>query len=177
MKTVLSGGYREDKKVSIGSSAYFIKIGLKSFSVNKDLKDDFVQFINDTFYQINMLFNREPIYENTRLKRYIGEWWKNKTESEKEFDNKIRKRRVSTVSKDNIVAKYIRDEYSVFLYIPSIRLDNDNSIVYLKVFVNGEQIISQEIRTKRGELVVATKQIELELNDLLKYSNTINGGT
>jgi hypothetical protein len=174
MKTVLSGGYREDKKVSIGSSAYFIKIGLKSFSVNNALKYDFVQFIHDTFYQINKLFNRELIYENTRLKRYIVEWWKNKTESEKESDNKIRKRRISTVTKDNIIAKYIRDEYSVFLYIPSIRLDNDKSIVCLKAFVNGEQIISQKIITKRGELVVATKQIELELNDLLKYSNTIN---
>lgn len=44
----------------------------------------------------------------------------------------------------------------------------------LKVFVNGEQILFQEIRTKQGELVVATKQIELELNDLLRYSDTIN---
>ena len=40
--------------------------------------------------------------------------------------------------------------------------------------MNGEQIRSEEIKTKRGELVVATKQIELELNDLLKYSDAIN---
>ena len=174
MKTVLSGGYREDKKVSIGSSAYSIKIGLRSFSVNEDLSGDFVQFINDTFYQINKLFNREFINENTRLERYIVEWWKNKTESEKVSDDTTLKRRVPTVSKENIVAKYIRDGNSVFLYIPSIRLDDGNSIVSLKVFVNGEQILTREIRTKRGELVVATKQIELELNDLLKNSDTIN---
>ena len=124
--------------------------------------------------QINKLFNREFIDENTRLKRYVAEWWKNKTESEKISDDTTRKRRVPTVSKENIVAKYIRDKDSVFLYIPSIRLDNDNSFVSLVVFVNGEQILPQEIRTKRGELVVATKQIELELNDLLKYSDTIN---
>lgn len=174
MKTVLSGGYREDKKVSIGSSAYSIKIGFRSFSVNEDLSADFVQFINDTFYQINKLFNREFIDENTRLERYIVEWWKNKTESEKVSDDTMRKRRVPTVSKENIVAKYIRDENSVFLYIPSIRLDDGNNIVSLKVFVNEEQISSQEIRTKRGELVVATKQVELELNDLLRYFDTIN---
>lgn len=174
MKTVLSGGYREDKKVSIGSSAYSIKIGLRSFSVNEDLSGDFVQFINDTFYQINKLFNREFIDENTRLERYIVEWWKNKTESEKVSDDTTRKRRVPTVSKENIITKYIREENSVFLYIPSIRLDDGKSIVSLKVFVNGEQILSQEIRTKRGELVVATKQIELELNDILRYSDTIN---
>lgn len=64
MKTVLGGGYREDKKVSIGSSAYSIKIGLRSFSQNEDLSADFVRFINDSFYQINKLFNREPINEN-----------------------------------------------------------------------------------------------------------------
>ena len=174
MKTVLSGGYREDKKVSIGSSAYSIKIGLRSFSVNEDLSGDFVQFINDTFYQINKLFNREFINENTRLERYIVEWWKNKTESEKVSDDTTLKRRVPTVSKENIVAKYIRDGNSVFLYIPPIRLDDSNSIVSLKVFVNGEHILTREIRTKRGELVVATKQIELELNDLLKNSDTIN---
>lgn len=174
MKTVLGGGYREDKKVSIGSSAYSIKIGLRSFSINEDLSADFVQFIKDTFYQINKLFNREPIDENTRLERYIIEWWKNKTESEKVSGDTTRKRRVSTVSKEDIVAKYFRDENSVFLYIPSIRLDDGNSIVSLKVFVNGEQIRSEEIRTKRGELVVATKQIEFELNDLLRDYDTIN---
>lgn len=174
MKTVLGGGYREDKKVSIGSSAYSIKIGLRSFSLNEDLSADFLKFIKDTFFQINKLFNREPINENTRLERYIVEWWKNKTESEKESGDTKRKRRVPTVSKEDIVAKYIRDENSVFLYIPSIRLDDGNSIVSLKVFVNGEQIRSEEIRTKRGELVVATKQIEFELNDFLRYNDTIN---
>lgn len=174
VKTVLSGGYREDKKISIGSSAYSIKIGLRSFSVHEDLSADFVKFINDTFYQINKLFNREFIDENTRLKRYVAEWWKNKTESEKVSDDTTRKRRVPTVSKENIVAKYIRDKDSVFLYIPSIRLDNDNSFVSLVVFVNGEQILSQEIRTKRGELVVSTKQIEIDLNDFLRYYDSID---
>jgi len=174
MKTVLSGGYREDKKVSIGSSAYSIKIGLRSFSLNEDLSADFVKFIKDSFYQINKLFNREPIDENTRLERYIVEWWKNKTETEKASGDTTRKRRVPTVSKENIVAKYFRDENTVFLYIPSIRLDDINSIVTLKVFVNGELIRSDEIRTKRGELVVATKQIEFELNDLLRNYYTIN---
>ena len=172
MKTVLGGGYRENKKVSIGSDAYSIKIGLRSFSLNEDLSADFVNFIKDTFYQINKLFNREPINENTRLERYIGEWWKNKTE--KEPGPIDRKKRVSTVSKEDIVVKYIRDENTVFLYIPSIRLDDGNSIVSLKVFVNGEHIRSEEIRTKRGELVIATKQIELEVNDLLKNYDTIN---
>ena len=174
MKTVLGGGYREDKKVSIGSSAYSIKIGLRSFSLNEDLSTDFVQFIKETFNQINKLFNRELIYENTRLERYIVEWWKNKTESEKGFGDMTRRRRVPTVSKEGIVARFIRDKNSVFLNIPSIRLEDGTSIVSLKVFVNGEQIRSEEIKTKLGELVIATQQIEFELNDLLRYYDSIN---
>jgi len=174
LKKVLGGGYSEDKKVSIGSSAYSIKIGLRSFSLREDLSADFVKFIKEVFYQINKLFNREPIDENTRLKRYVVEWWKNKIESEKVSGDTTRKRRVTTVSKEDIVAKYIREEKSVFLYIPSIRLDDDNSIVSLKVFINEEEIRSELIKTKRGEFVVATKKIEYELNDLLNYYNTIN---
>ena len=81
--------YREDKKVSIGSSAYSIKIGLRSFALSDDLSDDFIEFIKDTFYQINKLFNREKITEETRLKRYIVEWWKNKTQVEKVSNEKI----------------------------------------------------------------------------------------
>lgn len=172
MKTVLGGGYREDKKVSIGSSAYSIKIGLRSYSQNEDLSADFIQFIKDRFYEINKLFNSELINENTRLERYIAEWWKNKTKEEP--DPIERKKREPTVSKEYIVAKYIRDENSVFLYIPSIRLEDSSSTVSIEVFVNGEQIRSEEIRTKRGELVVTTKQIEMELNDLLINYDTIN---
>jgi len=174
IENVLGHEYREDKKVSIGSSAYSIKIGLRSFALNEDLSADFVQFIKDTFYQINKLFNREKIIEYTRLERYIVEWWKNKTESEKLSDETARKKRISTVSKQNIVAKYIRNDNEVFLCIPSIRLDDDTNPMRLLVYVDGEQIYSEEMITKRGELVVATKQKEFELNDLLKRYDTVN---
>ena len=174
MKNVLGGEYREDKKVSIGSSAYSIKIGLRSFALNEDLSADFVQFIKDTFYQINKLFNKEKIIAYTRLERYIVEWWKNKTETEKLSDETARKKRISTVSKQNIVAKYIRNDNEVFLCIPSIRLDDDTNPMQLLVYVDGKQIYSEEMRTKRGELVVATKQKEFELNDLLKRYDSVN---
>lgn len=174
MRTVLGGGYREDKKVSIGSSAYSIKIGLRSFALDDNLSDDFIEFIKNTFYQINQLFNREKISEDNRLRRYIVEWWENKKQNEKAFNDQNQKKRISTVSKRNIGAKYIRNNDKVFLCIPSIRLDDSNNIMRLSVYVNGELSRSEEMRTKRGELVIATKPIELELNDLLKYSNEIN---
>ncbi|MDR0970388.1 MAG: hypothetical protein LBM67_07625 [Lentimicrobiaceae bacterium] len=174
IKNVLQYGYREDKAVSIGSSAYSLKIGLRSFAINDDLSENFVKFIKDTFYQINQLFNREIIEKNTRLKRYIVEWWKNKKENEKVSDSATRKKRIATVSKENITAKYIRNEDKILLCIPPIRLDNENNIMRLSVYVNGKQCSSEEMRTKRGELVVSTKEKEIDLNDLLKYSKSIN---
>lgn len=171
---LLGHEYNEDKKVSIGSSAYSIKIGLQSFALNEDLKQNFIKFITDTFYQINQLFNREKIEENTRLKRYIVEWWKNKTESEKVYDGTTSKKRAATVSKQNIAVKYIRDEKGVYLCIPSIRLDDENCRMWLTISGNGAKIHSEEMRTKRGELVVATKQKEFELNELLKSYDSIN---
>lgn len=168
---VLGYGYREDKKVSIGSSAYSIKIGLRSFALNDDLYELFIQFINDTFCQINKLYNREKIIEDTRLKRYIVEWWKNRTESE-ELSTE-RKNRVSTVNKQNITAKFIRNENEVFLCIPAIRLEDIENTMRLLVYVEGKQVYSENMRTKRGELVVATKQKEFELNDLLNKYDSI----
>ncbi|HZK69292.1 MAG TPA: hypothetical protein VFC36_06830, partial [Paludibacter sp.] len=170
----LDHGYHEDKKVSIGSSAYSIKIGLRSFALHEDLSAFFIKLIKDTFYQINKLFNREKISEYTRIEQYIVEWWKIKTETEKLFDETARKKRFSTVSKQNIVAKYIRNDNEVFLCIPSIRLDDDNNTMRFLVSIDGEQVYSEEMRTKRGELVVATKQKEIELNYLLKGHNSIN---
>jgi len=166
-------GYREDIMVHIGSSAYAIKIGLRSLALNEDLSTYFVKFISDTFNQINILFNREVISKDTRLKRYIYEWWEEKTESEKLFDEVIQKKRISTVSKQNIVAKYIKDDKEVFLCIPSIRIDDHTNTMILLVFVNGEQVYSKEMRTKRGELIITTKPIEFELNKLLKGYDSI----
>lgn len=171
---VLGHGYREDKTVSIGSSAYSIKIGLRSFALHEDLSSDFVKFIKDTFYQINKLFNRENIPEYTRLERFLVRWWKTKTEAEKLPDETVQRKRFSTVSKQDIDAKYIRNDNEVFLCIPSIRLEDRSCKMWLTVFINGKQIHSEEMRTKRGELVVATKQMEFKLNDLLKGYNSIN---
>jgi len=175
MKNVLRGGYREDKLVSIGSGAYSIKIGLRSFVLNEDLSVEFNKFTKNTFYNINKLFNREVVGEKARLERYVVDWWKNKTESEKLSDETIHKKRLPAVSKQDIAAKYIKIKNEVLLCIPSIRLDN-NSIMRLSVFVNGIRVYCEDMKTKRGELVVATKQIEFNLNDLLGsgVANSIN---
>ncbi|MDR1974634.1 MAG: hypothetical protein LBQ31_08185, partial [Bacteroidales bacterium] len=174
MKSVLDGGYREDKQVSIGTSAYSIRIGLRSFALHDDLSANFVEFIKNTLHRIHKLYNGENISEDTRLERCIVDWWRKKSEMEKLPAETVRKKRVSTVSKQNIVAKYIRNDDKVFLCIPSIRLDDDNNTMSLTVYTNGEQVLSEEMQTKRREFIVATKPREFELNELLEYDDSIN---
>lgn len=173
LRIVLGGDYSEAKKVSIGSSIYSIKIGLRSYALHLDLYDDFKKFIKNILNQINQLFNQEFIEKNKRLDSYIYEWWKNKTELDKVLET-TSKRRLPSVTKEKIVAKYIRENDSVFVYIPPIRLKDDKSIVRLIVYVNEETVVYKTLDTKRGEFIVATKQIELKLNDLLKDCNEIN---
>lgn len=174
MRNVLGGGYREDKLVSIGSSAYFIKIGLRSFVLNENLSFEFDKFTKTTFCNINSLFNREIVEGKTRLERCVIDWWKTKTESEKISDVTVRKRRIPTVSKQDITARYIKNNNEVLLCIPSIRLDSNNNIMQLSIYVNEKQVYFEEMRTKRGELVVATKPIDFKLNELLDCSDSIS---
>lgn len=173
MKRVLEGGYREDKLVSIGSSAYSIKIGLRSFVLNEKLSSEFDDFIKETFYNINKLFYREVVDENTRLEKYIVNWWKNKTESEKLVDGNINKKRVPTVSKQDINAKYLKIDNDVFLCIPSIRLDDNNSIMILSIYVDENLHYSDKMIIKHGELLNTTKPLEFKLNTLLNSVENI----
>lgn len=174
MKNVLGGCYREDKLVSIGSSAYSIKIGLRSFVLNESLSVEFNRFTKGTFYNINKLFNREVIEGKTRLERCIIDWWKNKIESVKISDETVRKRRIPTVTKQDITTRYIKNNNEILLCIPSIRLDGNNNTMQLAIYANEKQVFSGEMKTKRGELVVATNPMDFNLNELLHYSNSIN---
>lgn len=167
-------GYREDKMVHIGSSAYSIKIGLRSLALHEELNTYFIKLIASTFFQIDKLFNKEIIPKNRRLQNYISEWWDQKKESEKIIDETIKKKRISTVSKKDIVAKYIIDGNEVFLCIPPIRIEDDANIMSLHISIDDEEIHFEEMKTKRGELVHTTKPIEFELNKLLKWHSSIN---
>src|SRR5690606_33983180 len=66
MRNVLSRRYQENVVVSIGSSAYSINAGLRSYVLDETLQTDFKEFTINVFRDINKLFNRELIEEKTR---------------------------------------------------------------------------------------------------------------
>ena len=173
LRAVLEG-QGEDKLVSIGSSVYSIKIGLRSFAIHSDLRDDFEKFIINTMYSINKLYNRETINQETWFDKCILNWWKSRFENERSQDGGNKGKRTAAVSKDNIVAKYRRNDKSVTLCIPPIRLNDNSGKMILFVEVGGNEVYCDVMRTKRGELVTTTKQIELDLDQLLENSSSID---
>lgn len=162
--------YRKDKKVSIGSSAYSIKIGLKCFATQKQLSTHFLKFIENIFLRINALYYGEPFKLSTRIDKCISEWWSAKifSEAEKSTSSHERKARIATVSKQNISLKYLRDEDKVFLCIPAIRIDEENAKIIIRIFVAGKIAKEERIFTKKGELIITSKPKEYDLNHLLQ---------
>ena len=173
LRSVLEG-QGEDKVVSIGSSVYSIKIGLRSFAIHPDLQDDFEKFIIDTLYSINKLYYKEIVREKTWVDRCVLNWWRSRFENEKRLVEGGKGKRASAVTKDNIIVRYRRNDRDVAICIPPIRLDDDYGTMMLFVEAGGVEVYREEMRTKRGELVTTTKQIELDLNQLLENSSSVN---
>lgn len=167
LRNALGKNYTEDNLVSIGSSTYSIKAGIRTFVLNENLSVEFIQFIKNTFSNINKLFNREIIDKKTSLDYSIIEWWRNKIETDKHDKKTTINKRMPTVSKQNICIKYLNTNNGVFLCIPSIRLENATDKIELTVFVENRIVYCEELPTKCGELVIATKPKEFELNNLL----------
>lgn len=173
LRDLLKWGYKEDKGVSIGSSVFRINIGLRSYILHPDMEDNFERFVIATFYKINSLYNLENVEENSWVNVNIVKWWR----AAKEVNEKhivSRSNRMPAVASDKIVVSYVRNVDEVNLCIPPIRLKEETERVEISIFVEQKLVYSREIETKRGELVITTKQVELNLDDLLKGASAID---
>lgn len=173
LRLVLRHGYKDDKGISIGSSIYKINIGLRSYVLHPNLKEDFERFVNDTLYKINKLYYLEGVDECSWVDVNLVTWWKSvRGMTEKHIVAKGN--RMSAVTSDKIVVKYVRKDDKVFLCVPPIRLIEETEEVNIVVSVGNQVVISQKIDTKRGDLVISTKQVDLELNQLLVDASSID---
>ena len=160
--------YKEEKEVSIGSSAYSIKIGLKSFISHPKLQNDFENFIDETLLKINKLYYSQGFSTSNRVDTLIHEWWMKKVTHE-DRPNRQNFRR-ETVSKQNISLTYRIVQNRVCLCIPSIRLDDsqDKIIVNIKV---GHICREETLNTWRGEFTIKSKATDYDLDQLLAKSS------
>lgn len=167
LKSFLTKGYSEKESVHIGSGAYNIKIGLRSFALCENNRQQFIEFINNVFDGVNTLFYREKFIPETRVDDYLLGWWQIKSELDKSTQqSEATLDRLPITTKQNVSIKYILRNKQVYLCIPPIRLDDSESNVSLKIKI-GKHRVTFPIPTKRGELLTTSVQFEKKLDELL----------
>ena len=168
---ILESAVGNDKTVSIGTNAYGVKIGLRTLAQNSATQNDFVALLDKSFDGINKLYHRQTFKPEGCFEKIIQDWWQSKSRP-----RPPRGRRLPAVSKQNITAKFIREDDAVSLVIPPIRLNSGAaSVVWLSIYTgnNCEQRVSEALFTKVGELTITTKEKEINLNELFKGDEPI----
>lgn len=174
IRNVIGNGYKEDKAVSIGSSAYLIQIGLRSLAIKESMRAIYLDLISTTFQSIAKLYNREQLLNENRLNRLLNKWWNEILSADKSSTKSVERKRIPTVSKQNISIKFCRDYDQVLLCVPEIRIDNSDSQMMIKIYNDDKIVYDENLWTKKRELVTTTKPLELPIEDLLKGADSIN---
>jgi len=175
---ILKKSVGNDKSISIGTNSYNVKIGLRILALENETQNDFVELLNEALININTIFYNQSFEIKSYFEQLVNNWWQDK-QAEIWLDQKGSHRLTPAVSKKNISVKFIRFDDTVYLVIPSLRIDNGTTnSFYLSVFVCDSpmpepEYNKKELFTKRGEFTETTKQENINLNNLLKDNNKI----
>lgn len=163
------GGQNID--VHIGSGAYGIKIGLRSMALGSETQKHFIDLMDRVIKSINCLYHGIELPDEY-LTVLIKNWWKIKAEPTVPTGS-----RGQATTKQNITVKFVRREEKVFLCVPPIRFaSGENPQLWLSIYIDGadKPIVSREIFTRRGEIIVTSEQQDIELNGLVRDTPNIN---
>lgn len=168
-KTFKNNDINEARGVQIGTSRYFIQVGLRSFVLQKGLQKELKKFINSTLLIINQLYYNEPYKPNKRSRREVllYEWWQNIGKHDGLTTQKSIRNIV--VPQTKVTAKYIFNSKKriVQLFIPPIMLDSIRDGITVSVFVNDYEFLSEIINTRKTDLIVESSPKMYDLDKLL----------
>lgn len=157
--------------ISIGSSSYGIKVGLRSLALGETTRTYFVDLLDKAFHQINSLrHNITPDVEDY-FTYLVNLWWSKKSEKEAEPDDD------HEAPEQQFLVKFVRKDSKVYLRIPQRRRNFGESInLWLSLYVGEDQnpTISREIFTRTGVFTVISEQQDIELNSLLREAEKIH---
>lgn len=161
------GGFRETEDVTIGSSAYGIKIGLRSLVLMDGTEQIFENLLDEALVAIDSLYYGKDIESSNYFLKLIREWWIAK--ADKEIGNK--REGGTVVSPQTITLKFIRKDGKICLRIPRIRFDINESIIDLTVNIrtdaNSAPLISKDIDIRFGEITKTSEQCDIPVSDFL----------
>lgn len=166
------GRVGENNDLSIGTNAYSIMVGLRQMALN--MPNEFENLMDETIFYINNFFHSIPYSLSSEkfITDKITEWW-NQHQNKISDDKKTYRKEGRAVSEKNITAHYIYENGDAYLEIPSIRLENDGD-VWLEIKNLGQQILSQELKTRKNEFTTTTIRQIIKLDNLLENSSKIN---
>jgi len=160
----------KDTDVSIGSSSYGIKIGLRCLALGNETRNDFFVLLDKAFYCINKLRHNMELPYDDYFTQLVREWWNKKSEKD---DAPKGNRQESAATQQNFVVKFIQYDSNVYLRIPPIRFKySDNPDLWLKIYSeDGRSIRSQKINIRTNEVTKTSVQQDIPLNEILDGPN------
>lgn len=167
----------ENKSVRIGSSQYFIQIGLRCLALHDGMNKEFEHLLYTIFTTINQLFHNDYNIPNkrSRIDNLLREWWQERLFGSEIYPSAISHRN-NVERQSKVYAKYIlnRKRNRVMLYVPPILLDSIEDNVVITTYVEGIESLSKTPFTRKGEMFVETTEAESDLNVLLGSSHSAN---
>ena len=161
------GENNEDEPFQVGSQVYSFRAGIKGLVLDQQKMMKYL--LNETIKTIDSLFNSVPIENGKYLYTLIKDWWMRKESLFGVKNKSYNKRDVVISDYSQIKPRYVLDDDSVVLSIPSIRLKSNIDIEpYLSLFTGDECIYETIMPLKGSGILMATVPINLNIS---KFKN------
>ena len=176
LKSKLSETESDEEDITLGSKTYALRAGIKRLAI--DNISEMIQLIERTMSLLDKVFNKgETLTRNNYYDLLFWEWWKAKENDFSEIEkNKQRKSYERAVlDYNNISPKYVIEEGSVYLVIPSIRLkDNFYNNPIITVYNAKEIVFQQEMRTNGSGLTMTTNIMKMKILPFCQKAGVID---
>lgn len=152
--------------LKLGSGVYSLRAGIKQMAI--DAPEEMVRHIEKTIALLDRVFGGEILESDQYYNILVRNWWAEKEKSFgiAKFKRKAYERAITDYT--TIRPKYSYTEKQAILTIPSIRLKNNfYDMPILRIYRKGEMVDQQEMRTFGSGLTMATKELNLYVDNLV----------
>lgn len=176
LKNKLSETKGDDDDFKLGSKTYSLRAGITRLAV--DVPSEMSHLIERVMALFDKVFNKgEPLINNNYFDLLFSDWWKEKENdlSRIEHPKERRSYERAVVDYNHISPKYVREEGSVYLVIPSIRLkDNFYNNPIITVYNAKEIVYQQEMRTNGSGLTMTANIMKIKILPLCQKAGVID---
>ncbi len=168
---VVNNNTDEKKNISLGSSSYGIKIGLRRMALGENTKINFIDLLNKVLLYINKLAHYTVFEVKDYISTLVKKWWDKKIE--KDMESYTYDKTETPTTKFNIKVKFVQNSDGIYLRISPILLTEPDLVI--EIYLNGkDKRISENIFTVSGEIYYKSVQWDFPLDELLRGNTEID---